>query len=93
MGSLPVHRAEASSQASRWKYALFGLFVLWGWRQRALDRPAAAPAIDAASKLDLVFTLDVTGSMGAYIDSAKESAAKACSPPERERREREACAC
>ena len=53
MGSLPVHRAEASSQASRWKYALFGLFVLWGWRQRALDRPAAAPAIDAASKLDL----------------------------------------
>ena len=77
MGALPLHRSEAESRR-RWKFGLFAACLVWGgWRRHRRALPDATAGRVAAhgdsSKLDLVFTLDVTGSMGAYIDGAKEN--------------------
>lgn len=50
--------------------------LLVGSRLFSGGHPPTSATVRTSSKLDLVFTLDVTGSMGSYIDSAKENIEK-----------------
>lgn len=75
--ALPLVPSRSASK-KWWPMCLFVLGLVIFSRHRARPAPAA-PAVEAripasgARKLDLVFTLDCTGSMGAYIDDAKEN--------------------
>ena len=67
--------ASASAWITNWKAAAFGIFLGIS-AARLASAPAALPAAAAAPRIDVVFAIDATGSMGDEIEVVKARVGK-----------------